>query len=124
MPPLLTSDVTSTQTVLMFTNSRMPYSRQLAAVAGVLDAAEGQARVGLHDAVDEDRAGLDLGGERARRARGRAVQSAAPRPKRESLASAIASSSSLARITAATGPKVSSSKAGMPVPTPASTVGG
>src|SRR5687767_9066046 len=32
--------------------------RQLAPVAAVLDAAEGEARVGLHRAVDEDAAGL------------------------------------------------------------------
>src|SRR6185295_6135280 len=32
--------------------------RQLAAVAGALDAAEGQARIGLDDAVDEDVAGV------------------------------------------------------------------
>src|SRR5947209_13623641 len=36
---------------------------ELPAVAGALDAAEGEARVGLDDAVDEDVAGLDLGGE-------------------------------------------------------------
>src|SRR6266511_4023786 len=34
--------------------------RELAAVAGALDAAEGQARVGLDDAVDEHGARLDL----------------------------------------------------------------
>src|SRR6185295_9213421 len=37
--------------------------RELAAVAGALDAAKGQARIGLDDAVDEDVAGLDLGGQ-------------------------------------------------------------
>src|SRR5215510_1922692 len=37
--------------------------RQLASVAGALDAAEGHARVGLDDAVDEDRPGLDLLGQ-------------------------------------------------------------
>src|ERR1700693_3646662 len=34
--------------------------RELPSVAGALDAAEGQARVGLDDAVDEYGAGLDL----------------------------------------------------------------
>ena len=52
------------------------------------------------------------------------VQSDAPRPYGESLPSAMASASSRARITAATGPKVSSSNAGIPRRTATSTVGG
>src|SRR3954469_16409892 len=36
--------------------------RELAAVARALDPAEGQAWIGLHQAVDEDRAGLDARG--------------------------------------------------------------
>ncbi len=70
----------------MLTNSRMPTSAQLAAVAAALDAAEGEAGVGLHDAVDEDAAGLDLGGQAPRRAPRPRVQTLAPRPKRERLA--------------------------------------
>ncbi len=60
---------------------------------------------------------------RSARARSR-VEREAPRPKVESLAWRMASSSSLARTTAATGPKVSSSKAAMPRSTPARSVGG
>jgi hypothetical protein len=47
----------------------------------------------------------------------------APRPKGERLASSTAWAASRALITAATGPKVSSSKAGMPGSTSVSTVG-
>src|SRR5687767_14751131 len=39
------------------------FAGELAAVAAVLDAAEGEAGVGLDDAVDEDAAGLDVAGE-------------------------------------------------------------
>ena len=60
------------QTVLMFTNSRMPKLGELAAVAAALDAAEGQARVRGDHAVDEHGAGLDLARERPWRGRGRA----------------------------------------------------
>src|SRR5437870_1811735 len=52
------------------------------------------------------------------------VHSEAPRPNGDSLARRMASASSLAWIIAATGPKVSSSKAGMPGSTAASSGGG
>ena len=51
------------------------------------------------------------------------VQMLEPSPKSVSLATRRASSASLTRITAATGPKVSSSYAGIPGLTFASTVG-
>ncbi len=41
----------------------MPNWEDFAAPAAVFDAAEGEARVGFDDAVDENGAGVDLGGE-------------------------------------------------------------
>ena len=53
-----------------------------------------------------------------------AVQRDAPSPKVESFARRMASSSSRAPTTAATGPKVSSSKTGIPLSTAVKMVGG
>ena len=59
LPPSASARAT-TRTRLTFTNSRRPEHAQLAPVARLLDAAEGEARIGGDHVVDEHHAGLDL----------------------------------------------------------------
>ena len=95
---------------------------EFAAVAGALDAAEGQARVAGDDGVEEDGAGLEFDGE-ALRSASSVVQAVAARPKGVSLARSMASSSEATRKSRATGPKISSWAMGALRMTPAMTVG-
>ena len=102
-----------------FTDSK---DAQFAAVAAAFDAAERQARVRRDHAIDEDTAGFDAAGEILGQ-RNVARPQGSPRPYSVSFASCTASSGPLARMTAATGPNVSSRNAGISAVTLSRTVG-
>src|SRR5206468_8574574 len=111
------------QTDLMLTNSRMPYSESSRPYPERLMPPKGRRGSDFTTPFTNTEPASICAAMRSARPRS-SVQSEAPRPNVESLARRTASVSSFARMTAATGPKVSSSKAGMPFSTAASSVGG
>ena len=95
------------------TIDELPYAeiRQFPPVAAFLDASERKTGIGFHECIDEARARLEPRGRDALPLSISVVKTAAPRPKLVSLATRIASSSFVTVMTAATGPKSSSSYA-------------
>jgi len=97
--------------------------RKLSTISAVFNAADGNPRVVSSEAVDENTAGVEIA--RDLRANSTSLVQRLPlNPNWLALAAWMAESMSGTRVSAATGPNVSSSNAGMPSVTPLSTVGG